>query len=95
MIGTGILHKAQALGGGIDLDQGGPYGYAIFGRDQRISRAEDAGEPHLDLRQQGQRGLTITRPHSAHTGTIKIKGVLNPEQRGCQKGDMPTEAKPH
>ena len=61
----------------------------------RISRAEDTGEPRLDLRQQGQRGLTTTRPHSAHTGTVKIKGVLNPGQRGRQKSGMPPEAEAH
>ena len=95
MVGIGILHKAQALAGGIDLAQGDPYGFAILGRDQRISSAEDAGEPRLDLRQQGQRGFTTTRPHSAHTGTVKIKGMLNPGQRGRQKSGMPPEAEAH
>ena len=95
VIGTGTLHKTQALGGGIDLAQGSSNRFAIFGRDQRISRAEDTGEARLDLRQQGQRGFTTTRPHSAYTGTVKIKGVLNPGQRGRQKCGMPPEAEAH
>ena len=45
MVGTGILHKQKALGGGIGLAQGGPYGFAIIERDQRIIRAEDTGKP--------------------------------------------------
>ena len=64
-------------------------------RDQGISRAEHTGEPRLDLRQQGQRGLTTTGPHPAHTGAVKIKGVLNPGQRGRQKSGMPPEAEAH
>ena len=95
MVGTGKLHKAQALAGGINLAQGRPNRFAILERDQRISRAEHTGEPRLDLRQQGQRGFTTTRPHPAHTGTVKIKGVLNPGQRGRQKSGMPPEAEAH
>ena len=95
MVGTGVLHKAQALAGGINLAQGNPYRFAILERDQWISRAEDTGESRLDFRQQGQRGFTTTRPHSAHTGTVKIKGVLNPGQRGRKKSGMPPEAKAH
>ena len=95
MVGTGVLHKAQALAGGINLAQGNPYRFAILERDQWISRAEDTGESRLDFRQQGQRGFTTTRPHSAHTGTVKIKGVLNPGQRGRKKSGMPPEAEAH
>lgn len=94
MISTAILHKAQAVDGAIVLAQGCPYGFAILGRDHRIRRAEYTGEPGLDLRQQGQRGLTTTRPHSADTGTVKIKGVLNPGQRGRKKSGIPPKQKP-
>tara|TARA_B100000674_G_scaffold441318_1_gene404878 strand:+ start:119 stop:472 length:354 start_codon:yes stop_codon:yes gene_type:complete len=94
VVGIGILDKAQALAGVIDLAQGNPYGFAILGRDQPpISRAEDAGEPRLDLRQQGQRGLTTTRLLSVHTDTVKIRRGKR-RQRGHQKKGTPLEAKP-
>ena len=86
MLRTGILHKAQALASGIDLAQGGPYRLAILRRNQRVDRAEHTSESRLDLRQQISGGLT---------GAVKIKGMINPGQRGGQKGGMPTEAETH
>ena len=71
MIGSGTLHNTQALARGIDLVQGGPNGFAVLERDQRISRAEYAGEPSLDFWQQGQRGFTTTGLLSVHTDTVK------------------------
>ena len=40
MVGTGVLHKSQALAGGINLAQGNPYRFAILCGDQGISCAE-------------------------------------------------------
>ena len=95
MVGTGVLHKAQALAGGISLAQGNPYRFAILERDQWIGRAEHTSEPCLDLRQQSQRGFSTAGPHPAHPCAVKIEGVLNPGQRGGQKGGMPPEAETH
>ena len=59
VIGTGILHKTQALAGGIGLTQGDLNCFAILGRDQGISRAEHTVS-RADPGQQIYGGLTAT-----------------------------------
>ena len=95
MVSVGTLHKTQALAGGIDLANGSSTHFAILWGDQQISRAEHTGEPRLDLGQQGQGRFTGAGPHPAHACAEKIKDVLNPGQRGRQKGGMPPEAEAH
>ena len=91
----GIFQTKQALASGIDLAQGGSNRFAILSRNQGIGGTEHTGEARLYLRQQSQRGFTTTGTHPADACAVKIKGVLNPGQRGCQKGGMPPEAETH
>ena len=63
-------------------------------KDQRISRAEDTGEPPLISGKQMEERLTATGPHPAHTGSVEIKGMLNLGQRGRQKNGVPPKQKP-
>ena len=91
MIDAGTLHEPQTLAGGISSGQGITVSLTILRGDQRIDCAEHTVEPRPDLRQQGQRGFTTTRPHSANTCTVKIKGLGNPGQRGRQKSSMSHE----
>ena len=95
MIDAGKLHATQALAGGISSAYGITNRLTILGGDQGVSCAEHTGEPRLDLGQQTERGFTTTGAHPADTGTVKIKDLGNPGQRGRQKGGMPPEAEAH
>ena len=94
MVGIGILDKAQALAGGIDLAKGGSNRFGTLGRERGISRAEHADEPSLDFWQQGQRGFTTTGLLSVHTDTVKNQRRGKRRQRGDQKKGTPLEAEP-
>ena len=48
---AGILHKSQALAGGIGFAQGIPNRLTILSGNQRISGTEHTGEPRLNLGQ--------------------------------------------
>ena len=89
MIDAGTLHATQALAGEISSAYGITNRPTILGGDQFVSRAEHTSEPRLDLGQQTERGFTATGAHPADTGTVKIKNLGNPGQRGRQKGGMP------
>ena len=94
VISAGTLHRTQVITGGISPVQGSLNRLTILGGDQGIGIAKHAGKSCLDLGQQRQAGFTTTGPHPTHTCAVKIKGVLNPGQRGGQKGGMPPKQKP-